>query len=284
MSEDIHALSGAYAVDALDDVERAHFERHLAGCEACQAEVDSLRDATALLASTTATPPPPALRDSVLAQIANVRPLPPLVEEDHGTAEQPEPGSVALDTDGPAGASGSEGSGGSGEVPGAPGATPITAARSRRRRWTSVLAVAAAAVVVGAVGVAVTQPWDDGGSDNPSLSAVEQVRQASDLESYSQEFPDGSEATVLVSRSLNKAVIETEDMAPAPDGKVYEVWLNHRDAGMVSAAIMPQGEDNTVVLAGDPATAIGAGITLEPEGGSDTPSDEVVALFEFDKA
>ena len=268
MSEDIHALSGAYAVDALDDVERAHFERHLAGCEACQAEVDSLRDATALLASTTATPPPPALRDAVLAQIANVRPLPPLVEE--GPAPQESHGSVALET-----------GSGSGSDTVAP--TPITAARSRRR-WTSVLAVAAAAVVVGAVGVAVTQPWDDGGSGTPSLSAVEQVRQAGDVEEYSQEFPDGSEATVLVSRSLNKAVIETEDMAPAPDGKVYEVWLNHQDEGMVSAAIMPEGEDNTVVLAGDPATAIGAGITLEPEGGSQTPSDEVVALFEFDKA
>ncbi|WP_166134860.1 anti-sigma factor [Nocardioides ochotonae] len=271
MSEDIHALSGAYAVDALDDVERAHFERHLAGCEACQAEVDSLRDATALLASTTATPPPPALRDAVLSQIASIRPLPPALEEDHDTAERQEQvGSVAVET----------GTGGSGA---ATDPTPITAARSRRR-WTSALAVAAAAVVLGAVGVAVTQPWDDGGSDTPSLSAVEQVRQAGDVEEYSQEFPDGSEATVLVSRSLNKAVIETEDMAPAPDGKVYEVWLNHQDEGMVSAAIMPEGEDNTVVLAGDPATAIGAGITLEPEGGSQTPSDEVVALFEFDKA
>ena len=39
MSDDIHALSGAYAVDALDDVERARFERHLANCEACRAEV-----------------------------------------------------------------------------------------------------------------------------------------------------------------------------------------------------------------------------------------------------
>ena len=28
-SADIHALSGAYAVDAVDDLERARFERHL---------------------------------------------------------------------------------------------------------------------------------------------------------------------------------------------------------------------------------------------------------------
>ncbi len=37
---DIHALSGAYAVDALDDIERAQFERHLAECAECRAEVD----------------------------------------------------------------------------------------------------------------------------------------------------------------------------------------------------------------------------------------------------
>ena len=47
---DIHALSGAYAVDALDDLERAQFARHLAQCAECQAEVASLREAAALLA------------------------------------------------------------------------------------------------------------------------------------------------------------------------------------------------------------------------------------------
>ena len=60
---DIHALSGAYAVDALDDLERARFERHLAGCEACRHEVDSLREAAALLPETTTVEPSAALRD-----------------------------------------------------------------------------------------------------------------------------------------------------------------------------------------------------------------------------
>ena len=41
MSGDIHALSGAYAVDAVDDLERAMFERHLAQCGTCRAEVDT---------------------------------------------------------------------------------------------------------------------------------------------------------------------------------------------------------------------------------------------------
>jgi hypothetical protein len=39
-NDDIHGLSGAYAVD---DVERVRFEAHLAGCDTCRDEVSSLR-------------------------------------------------------------------------------------------------------------------------------------------------------------------------------------------------------------------------------------------------
>ncbi|GEP37428.1 hypothetical protein NPS01_10910 [Nocardioides psychrotolerans] len=79
MSSDIHALSGAYAVDALDDIERAQFERHLDECPTCRSEVDSLREASGVLAEAAFVAPPAALRDRVLAGIETVRPLPPLV-------------------------------------------------------------------------------------------------------------------------------------------------------------------------------------------------------------
>ena len=68
---DIHALSGAYAVDALDDIERAGFERHLATCPECQEEVASVREATAALADDVQAAPPPELRAAVLAGITN---------------------------------------------------------------------------------------------------------------------------------------------------------------------------------------------------------------------
>jgi anti-sigma-K factor RskA len=77
---DIHALSGAYAVDALDGDERAQFEAHLAVCAACTEEVDSLREAAAVLAEVTATAPRPELRSQVLGAIGSVRPLPPTLE------------------------------------------------------------------------------------------------------------------------------------------------------------------------------------------------------------
>ena len=78
MSE-IHALSGAYAVNALDDVERAAFERHLSDCEVCAAEVAGLRETAAKLADAVAVAPPAALRERILAQAAVTRPLPPEV-------------------------------------------------------------------------------------------------------------------------------------------------------------------------------------------------------------
>lgn len=74
---DIHALSGAYAVDAVHDLERAEFERHLASCDSCRAEVASLRDAAGHLADVSASPPPPGLRAQVLSEAQSVRPLPP---------------------------------------------------------------------------------------------------------------------------------------------------------------------------------------------------------------
>lgn len=74
---DIHALSGAYAVDALDDDERVEFEEHLAVCAECRAEVASFRETGALIAETEAVEPPASLRAGVLSGISQIRPLHP---------------------------------------------------------------------------------------------------------------------------------------------------------------------------------------------------------------
>ncbi len=234
---EIHALSGAYAVDALDDIERAQFERHLAECAECRAEVASLRSTAALLAETSATAPPEGLRERVLADIGTVRPLPPTVGKQ---------------------------------------------AAPRRRFRLAALAAAAAVIAVVGVGVGVTQPWDDDTSQI-QVSAVDQVLRAEDAESYTNTI-DGSEATLVRSPSLNKAVLVTKDMAPPPEGKVYELWLDHKRVGMVPAGLMADGGEQQILLDGDPATAIGAGITVEPAGGSEEPTLPPVTLFAFEQA
>jgi anti-sigma-K factor RskA len=84
MKQELHALVGAYAVDALDDLERRRFEDHLAECETCARETRGLREAAAHLGTAVATQPPPRLRDKVLADVARVRPLPPVLANGHG--------------------------------------------------------------------------------------------------------------------------------------------------------------------------------------------------------
>lgn len=65
-----HELAAAYAVDAVDELERARFEQHLVTCPSCTEEVRSLREATAMLASTAAVTAPASLKASVLSEIA----------------------------------------------------------------------------------------------------------------------------------------------------------------------------------------------------------------------
>jgi anti-sigma factor RsiW len=47
--DDVHGLTGAYALDALDTGERRVFEEHLAACPSCTVEVEQLREAIARL-------------------------------------------------------------------------------------------------------------------------------------------------------------------------------------------------------------------------------------------
>jgi anti-sigma-K factor RskA len=67
---DIHALAGAYALDAVDDLERAAFDRHLRSCESCALEVAELKETVAWLTHPVAEPAPAGLRAAVLAEVA----------------------------------------------------------------------------------------------------------------------------------------------------------------------------------------------------------------------
>jgi anti-sigma-K factor RskA len=80
---DVHTLSGAYALDALDPEEAAEFRAHLEGCAACRQEVRELRDAAASMGAAEAFAPPAALRARVLAAADRTpqEPPPPRTED-----------------------------------------------------------------------------------------------------------------------------------------------------------------------------------------------------------
>ncbi|MET8997711.1 anti-sigma factor [Amycolatopsis sp. NPDC004169] len=78
---DAHLLAGAYALDALDDLERAAFTRHLGQCPSCAEEVAGFRETAALLGTAVAVGPDESFRRRVLAAVAQTRQLPPRVAE-----------------------------------------------------------------------------------------------------------------------------------------------------------------------------------------------------------
>ena len=247
-SGSIHALSGAYVVDALDDAERAAFEQHLAGCHDCQAEVAGLREAATLLADDAATTPPASLRANVLAGIRTIRPLPPETGGPEADATTPEEAAE-------------------------PTATVLP---MRRRFRLGTLAVAAAILAIFGI-AAVAQPWQQ----DEGISVADQVMTADDATHVKVNFDDGSTATVFRSAEEGKAVVVTENMAKAPPGKVYELWLQKPGGDMVPAGLMRGEGDQKQVLEGDAAKATAAAISVEPSGGSDAPTSDPVATFDF---
>jgi len=240
---DIHKLTGAYAMDALDELERARFEQHLASCDDCRAEVAELRETAALLSETVAVTPPASLRESVLAGISQVRPLAPAAS----TSQPSHAGRPA----------------------------------ARGRGWVPFLVAAALALIVG-VGALVTQPWADS-DDAERLTAAEQVLQAPDAEEVSVDLGEAGRATITRSKSHDRAVITTEDMVSAPAGKDYELWFISGDE-IVSAGLMPDAPDQTVVLDGPAGGAAAVGITVEPDGGSKQPTSDPIAVFDLTEA
>lgn len=77
---DLHTLTGAYALDAVDDIERAHVERLLRESPETAAEVASFRETAARLGTAAATTAPSSLRSAVLAEVRATRQLPPATE------------------------------------------------------------------------------------------------------------------------------------------------------------------------------------------------------------
>lgn len=71
--EDEHALVGAYALNAVDERERAEFEVHLAACPLCSADVPAFREVLGRIAATASSAPPPDLVARALTRSRGVR-------------------------------------------------------------------------------------------------------------------------------------------------------------------------------------------------------------------
>jgi anti-sigma-K factor RskA len=247
---ELHTLTGAYAVHALSDGERAEFEQHLADCPACEQEVRELSATADRLALAASVVPPPQLKEQVLRRIGTVRQDPPTVPAGRGRRA-------------------------SGDRPGL----------LRRLPRFVLAACLAGAVALGGVAVWQHQQADDArqraSRAEQSATALSQVLAAPDARSSTSRLADGSSATVVVSQHLGKAAFLASGMAGLPSGRTYQLWYD--DAGtMRPAGLMdPRSPDQAVVLAGQVEAASGVGVTVEPAGGSAHPTSDPVALLKF---
>ena len=246
MTGDQHLLIGAYATDALDEPERDVFEDHLADCPTCAAELPGLLATAATLGAAAQADPPARLKQDVLARLDSVRQLPPLVQ-------------------------------------------PVQqlSLRRERRSMRMLVSVAAALVVLAAVGATwSTLRYRDVERQQQQIAVAQQtvarVLAAPDSTTLKPLPTEAawSGARVVMSPSLGEAVLVADGLAKPPHGHTYELWVIDETSPKPAGTFEP-GDSAALsrVVEGSMAGAKAVAVTVEPDGGSPTPSGDPVATF-----
>jgi anti-sigma-K factor RskA len=240
----MHDLAGAYALDALDAAERERFERHLARCSSCADDVRQMTATATALAMAAAAEPPAGLKARVLAAAATTPQLPPLPDA---------AGSAAGN-----------------------GARRRHGRRLARSDWFPRLALGvaavgvAAAVVLAVVTVSTRDRLDTVQAQNQAIAAV---LAAPDAQIATADSSIGGRATVVLSYAEQKMIFTSAGLPPLPNSKVYELWLlssgSARPAGLLPA---PADGKTAPVLADGLTSADKVGVTVEPAGGTSSPT------------
>jgi hypothetical protein len=244
LRDDLHVLTGSYALDALDGPEREEFERHLQHCPSCDAEIGGLRETAARIAMAGAVAPPTRMERRVLAATYRTRQLPPLP----GPTREHRRAQVARLS-----------AGRQGRVPG------------------RVAAFAAAASVAAAVALGVTQvaTQHELQSARTSSAAITRVVTAPDARIETRGTSAGGSVSVVASAALREAVVTTTGLVSPPAGRVYQVWVMS-PSGARSAGLLARAR---TLLASAVVPGDRIGITVEPAGGTSRPTTTPVAVL-----
>jgi anti-sigma factor RsiW len=232
---DVHALLGAYVLDAVDDLERVAFERHLATCESCRQEADELHAAAARLAEPAASAPPAELRDRVMVAVRESRQLPP---------GQPLP----------------------------PGGREAPATRTWRRR--ALVAVAAAIVAIAAAGASLTFMNRRLDEERETAASIAAVLGAPDANVSSEDIEGGGRASVVSSEDRGQAVVVLEGLPELDADHTYQLWyIDDPDAPLIRSAgtVGPSGTTGPTLLS-EVEDARFVALSVEPSGGSEQPT------------
>jgi anti-sigma-K factor RskA len=243
-SRRVHELSGAYALDALDDAERKRFERHLARCSSCAEDVRRMTSTATALALAVAAEPPSGLKQRVLAAAAATPQLPPLPS----TATPRRHG------------------------------RPVTRSAWFPRLALGVAAVGvAAAVVLAVVTVSTQDRLSTVQAQNQALAAV---LAAPDAQIATATSSTGGSATVVLSYAQQKMIFTSSGFPRLPNSKVYELWLLSTGSAR-SAGLLPEPTDGRTapVLAAGLTSADKVGVTVEPAGGTSSPTTTPILVM-----
>jgi anti-sigma-K factor RskA len=249
---DLHALAGAYALDALGEAERDRFERHLRRCRACENEVRGFAATAAALGRAAAAEPPPGLKQRVLAATTVTRQLPPVT----ATPRRRRAGI------------GRRGAGAGttrtfGMIP---------------KIATGVAAVSLAAAV--ALAVITVGTNDSLNTERARNHAIAAVLAAPDARIVSGPTSAGGIATVVASHRAGQIVFTSAGLRVLPSSQVYELWFlgpgTARPAGLVPAAV---GGSTAPVLASGLETGDSVGVTVEPAGGTSRPTSTPIVVL-----
>jgi anti-sigma-K factor RskA len=240
LRHDLHSLSGAYALDALESgSERERFLRHMNRCQSCASEVRGFREVSTALAFASAAEAPPEMRAQVLSAAARTRQLPPEVSS-HASPRR---------------------------------------ARSRARArapwlpWLSGVVATAGIAVAVFFGLAQSHTQQELNQVRQQNAAIAQVLSAPNAKLLSHTTTAGGLATVVLAADMHQLVVTMSGLPALPDGKVYQFWLikekNAVSAGLLATAAPGQP---ATLLASGVVTGDALGLTVEPAGGSKSPT------------
>jgi hypothetical protein len=241
LRHDLHSLSGAYALDALDSpAERERFARHLSRCPSCANEVRGLREVATALAFAATAEAPPELRGRVLTAAARTRQLPPEVSSHQARA---------------------------------PRALPWVP-------WLSGAVALASIAVAVFFGLSQSHTQDELNQARAQNQALSVVLSAPRVQVLSQVSTRGGTAIVVLAAERHELAVVTAGLPALPPGKVYQLWLIGQ-AKTVSAGLLPAAKSGQTpaILATGVVKGDTLGLTVEPAPGSAQPTTKpIVAL------
>jgi hypothetical protein len=270
---DPHTLVGAYAMDAVSEQDRSGFERHLGGCDTCQAELHGLRETTARLASATEVRPRDELRERTVQAALRIPQLPPALPGHPERATLPRSPLARF-------------------WPGRTHPGRIRQSRTRLGRsqpgqsrkaapWPLRLAAAALGFAVAAGLIGILHGMDHRLDTAQRRShAIAAVLGAPDAVMLTAKVTTGGRATVVMSHRDRELVFTAAHLAPLPGTRSYELWLMN-PAGDRSAGLLPaprNGMTGPMVISGLAAGDM-VGITVEPASGSARPTSAPILML-----